>query len=201
MTALRSSFLPVLVILSLCLGFEGAAQACAFCGSKSYKITNVDHWASLRAKPSTKAQRLAKVPLDAEVVGTGGLQESPTHEWIQVFYNGQTGWIPMRYLAFSGIIGEPDSGQTKQKVGAIAKKPTGVANASSCGGIVRARPDTDSRKLASLRQGKRVEIFDRTGIWMNGFEWYRIAFGKRRGYQWGGILSADDKRAGSYVGC
>jgi len=57
--------------------------------------------------------------------------------------------------------------------------PAGGTNATSCGGIVRSRPDMASRKVTSLREGKRIEILEGTGVWMNGYEWYQIAFDGR----------------------
>lgn len=186
MTALRSLLLPLLMTMSLGLGFAGPAQACAFCGEPAYRIVNVKNWASLRATPSTRAARLAKVPLGEQVIKVGPSHYSLNREWINVWHNGETGWIPADYLAYDGIIGQPNSGGT---------------NASSCGGIVRARPDMGSRKVRSLREGQRVEILSGTGVWMNGYEWFHIDFDGRNGYQWGGILSADDQRPGSYVGC
>lgn len=186
MTPLRVFLAPLFLAVGLGLGFTSAAQACAFCGEPAYRIVNVKNWASLRAKPSTKAARLAKVPLDEQVIKIGPNHTTIYHEWINVWYAGQTGWIPTDYLQYDGIVGQPNSGGT---------------NATSCGGIVRSRPDMASRKVTSLREGKRIEILDGTGVWMNGYEWYQIAFDGRNGYQWGGILSADDQRSGSYVGC
>lgn len=191
MRFLRLFLIPAVLLVSL--GAAGSAQACAFCGLNMYQIVNVKNWASLRATPSTKAQRLVKVPRDETVVANGPTHQTIYHEWIQVHYDGRTGWIPTDYLQFIGVVGDPGVNSPQP--------PAGYDNATSCGGIVRSRPSMNSRRVTSLRQGKRIEILAPSGVWMNGYEWYRIAFDGRNGYQWGGILSADDQRQGSYIGC
>ncbi len=216
MAALRTIFMPLLIALSLGLplSYSGPAQACAFCGLDMYTIINVNNWASLRERPSRKARRLTKVPRGDQVIATGSYLDTVSTIWLEVFYDGETGWIPGDYLEFSGVFGEPvDQEDDSDYFGADGQDdgyplqptdigPQGYLNATSCGGVVRARPNMNSRKVASLREGKRIEIMERSGVWMNGYEWFRIGYNNNKvGYQWGGILSADDQRAGSYIGC
>lgn len=214
MAALRTLFMPLLIALTLALplSYSGPAQACAFCGSDIYKIINVNNWASLRERPSRQARRLAKVLRGDQVIATGDYRDTPSTIWLEVFYDGETGWIPGDYLEFVGVFGESvdqedDSDYYGDSDGQAPLQPTdigpqGYLNATSCGGVVRSRPNMNSRKIASLREGKRIEIMERSGVWMNGYEWFRIGYGNNKvGYQWGGILSADDQREGSYIGC
>jgi hypothetical protein len=201
MTAVRTLFMSLFLALGLGLplSYSSPAQACAFCGSDMYTIVNVNNWASLRERPSRKANRLAKVPRGDQVIATGTYRDTASAYWLEVFYGGETGWIPAQYLEFSGVFGEPADEPPLQPTDI---GPQGYLNATSCGGVVRSRPTMNSRKVASLREGKRIEIMERSGVWMNGYEWFRIGYNNNKvGYQWGGILSADDQRDGSYIGC
>jgi hypothetical protein len=71
----------------------------------------------------------------------------------------------------------------------------------SCGGKVRQAPTMDARQVGSLQNGDPITILERAGE-MNGYSWFRIRFGSRTGYQWGGILSAaNGNLPDAYVGC
>jgi hypothetical protein len=61
--------------------------------------------------------------------------------------------------------------------------------ARSWGGIVRAAPDDQAQRLASLREGEALTILAHTKVQLNGFEFFKIRYRESRtGYQWGGIL-------------
>jgi hypothetical protein len=61
--------------------------------------------------------------------------------------------------------------------------------AKSWGGVVRAGPGMDHRKLASLQEGDPIAILENAGAEMNGYPWFKIRYGRdKTGYQWGGII-------------
>lgn len=61
--------------------------------------------------------------------------------------------------------------------------------AGSWGGIVRSGPGMEHARVASLREGERVELLYNTGIMRDGYPWFLIRFrGGQLGFQWGGIL-------------
>ena len=88
-----------------------------------------------------------------------------------------------------------DGGHTCTRVGAHAKTPPpqnhGVTlprKAKSWGGIMRAGPGMNYRKLASLREGEWIMILERTDTFMGDYPWFKIKARGRIGYKWGGIL-------------
>ncbi|EAU40019.1 hypothetical protein FP2506_02220 [Fulvimarina pelagi HTCC2506] len=59
----------------------------------------------------------------------------------------------------------------------------------SYGGILRGGPETGARRLASLYDGQPIEILENTGVWMDGYEWYRVRTDENLiGFHWGGIF-------------
>ena len=72
---------------------------------------------------------------------------------------------------------------------------------ASLGGIVRAGPGMNTAKVASLREGDRVQIMHDTEQVMNGYNWFQIKFRGRSGYQWGGIMCSEDPLPGIYARC
>ena len=65
--------------------------------------------------------------------------------------------------------------------------------AGSWGGKVRSGPSMQSRQVGSLRNGDPVQLLEDTGVFMNGYPWWRIQYRNgRRGFQWGGILCGYD---------
>jgi hypothetical protein len=74
-----------------------------------------------------------------------------------------------------------------QNPGSTAALP---APGKSYGGIVRAGPSRSSARLGALPEGERVMILADTGVTWNDYNWFRIRFRGRVGYQWGGILCA-----------
>lgn len=71
----------------------------------------------------------------------------------------------------------------------------------SLGGVVRSKPDMGSRKVASLKEGERIEIVEDTGVSMNGYSWFKIRWKGKTGYHWGGIFCADAALNGVFEVC
>lgn len=71
----------------------------------------------------------------------------------------------------------------------------------SFGGAFRAGPSTDSRQIGSLRKGHKITILENAGSEMNGFDWIKIRFNGRTGYQWGGVICSQAKVKGIYQTC
>lgn len=71
----------------------------------------------------------------------------------------------------------------------------------SLGGIVRAEPNMASARVASLPEGEFVQILESTHINMDGYDWFKIEFKGRTGYQWGGIMCSDDPLPGIFQKC
>lgn len=96
------------------------------------------------------------------------------------------------------------SGRPSQNGGATADSSGGgdlPTPGRSCGGKVRRAPEMNSRQIGSLQNGDPITIIERAGE-MNGYSWFKIRFGSRTGYQWGGILSAaNGGLPDAYVGC
>ncbi|MBJ3775265.1 SH3 domain-containing protein [Acuticoccus mangrovi] len=68
----------------------------------------------------------------------------------------------------------------------------------SYGGNVRARPSARSHRVAGLGDGTPIRILENTGVHLNGYDWFLIAWRGGRGYQWGGILCADRPIRGAF---
>lgn len=65
----------------------------------------------------------------------------------------------------------------------------------SYGGRVRSGPDMESSSVVSLREGERIRILENTGIWFDGYIWYRITSRHGEGFHWGGIFCAETDQA------
>jgi hypothetical protein len=61
----------------------------------------------------------------------------------------------------------------------------------SHGGILRSGPGMNFRKLASLQQNDWLEILEDTGVWFDGYKWFRVQSPMGTGYHWGGIFCVD----------
>lgn len=93
----------------------------------------------------------------------------------------------------------PEVNADKQAAPAAPALPR---SAQSWGGIVRAGPGTRFRRIGSLKKGDVVTLLEDTGVRLNGYTWFKIEFGGRTGYQWGGILCAEDSALpGAYQVC
>ena len=75
--------------------------------------------------------------------------------------------------------------------------------AGSWGGIVRSGPSQGNARLASLREGERVQLLFNTGIMWNDYPWFLIRFRDGQlGFMWGGILcSRGAQVTGTYERC
>jgi len=63
----------------------------------------------------------------------------------------------------------------------------------SYGGVVRAGPGMDTRRLDSLPEGASITIIRRTDASMNGYDWFEIQQSNGNlGYQWGGIMCSEN---------
>ncbi len=59
----------------------------------------------------------------------------------------------------------------------------------SLGGKVRRGAGLQYEQTDSLPYGEPVILLERTGVMMDGFEWFRIEYSEGlTGYQWGGIM-------------
>ena len=71
----------------------------------------------------------------------------------------------------------------------------------SLGGVVRSKPNMNAKKVASLKEGERIEIIEDTGVAMNGYTWFKIRWKGKTGYHWGGIFCADAGLPGVFEVC
>jgi hypothetical protein len=72
----------------------------------------------------------------------------------------------------------------------------------SYGGKVRNGPGMQYQQVGSLREGDAIDILNGTGVFMNGYEWFRIRFrGGSIGYQWGGIICSQKPNPGIFQVC
>lgn len=71
----------------------------------------------------------------------------------------------------------------------------------SLGGIMRKGPAMGSAKVASLKEGERIEILEDTGVEMNGYRWFKIRVRGRTGFQWGGIMCSNAEVPGMFQVC
>lgn len=70
----------------------------------------------------------------------------------------------------------------------------------SLGGIMRGAPSMSSPKLASLTEKSGITLLERAGT-MDGYDWFKIEFHGRIGYQWGGIMCSDQAISGVLQKC
>lgn len=62
----------------------------------------------------------------------------------------------------------------------------------SLGGKVRSGPGMGYAPVGSLKYGTPIAIVRRTGVTMDGYEWFQIEWGKgNRAFQWGGIMCSN----------
>ena len=76
------------------------------------------------------------------------------------------------------------SGEKARAAGRAGKFPVG---GQSLGGIVRSAPSQSAAKIASLAEGAPLTIVARDVKW-DGYDWFKVTFDGRTGYQWGGIM-------------
>lgn len=73
----------------------------------------------------------------------------------------------------------------------------------SLGGVLRSGPGMEYGKVASMKDGDPIEIVEDTGVWFNGYKWYRVSTRKGDGYHWGGIfcVNLDTQITGIFDKC
>lgn len=126
------------------------------------------------------AGNISAVILGGLNAGSGVAQTGYTSDgWIQVQYNGSTGYIWGDYIS------------TKQPV--LTKNGSGTMYATA-GVNVRDTYSSDGAILGGLAKGQGVEI---TGTTTNG--WIRVKFGGATGYVYGDYLSWSEPIADTYV--
>jgi hypothetical protein len=82
-------------------------------------------------------------------------------------------------------------------VGLVA---AGQARAEQAVGLLP-MPGMASARLTALHEGYHIEILENAGASMNGYDWFKIRYGGRIGYQWGGIMCSKAPLAGIYQTC
>ena len=135
-------------ILAEYLAVEQSAAA-------SMYVVNCEEWVSLRAAPDTSAERLAKVPLGAEVTGC----VSAANGFIACSYAGQAGYILDDHLSDSRVGGRYDRTLADEPfAGARVVIEAGV---TAAGEAVRASAYAEDGALLWRRElatGQRTEL-------------------------------------------
>ena len=70
----------------------------------------------------------------------------------------------------------------------------------SLGGIMRSGPSMSAARLTSLSEKSGITLLERAGT-MDGYDWFKIEFHGRIGYQWGGIMCSDEAISGIFQKC
>lgn len=122
--------------------------------------------------------------------------------FIHEYPNGDA-WMDASFRADKQCKNNHDYGSNEPPGEQEPNPPPGPIEAASWGGIVRDGPGRNYRKLGSLEQGEHVMLLENTSVMEDGYPWWRIEFwGRREGYQWGGILcSLDEPMEGVYETC
>jgi hypothetical protein len=59
---------------------------------------------------------------------------------------------------------------------------------------IRAKPDTASKRVASLAMGSNVTILQNAGVFREGFFWFEIEYAPgKTGFMWGALLCTNDE--------
>lgn len=93
--------------------------------------------------------------------------------------------------------GTPPTAQPRRTGTAEGKFPMG---GQSLGGIMRSAPSMSSAKVMSLSEGAGITLIARAGT-MDGYDWFKISFRGRSGYQWGGIMCSEAPIRGIFQQC
>jgi hypothetical protein len=70
----------------------------------------------------------------------------------------------------------------------------------SLGGIMRSGPSQSSARVASLGEGVEITIMGRGPMW-DGYNWFKVDYQGRTGFQWGGIMCSQNPIAGIHQQC
>jgi len=73
----------------------------------------------------------------------------------------------------------------------------------SYGGQLRKGPGMEFGKLASILKGDQVEVIEDTGVWFDGYKWFKVRTPRGTGYHWGGIfcITGDSAVDGVFDNC
>ena len=73
----------------------------------------------------------------------------------------------------------------------------------SYGGVLRMGPGMEFAKQASIAEGDQVEVLADTGVWMDGYKWFKVRTPQGVGYHWGGIFCITGQQVpdGVYMNC
>ncbi len=75
--------------------------------------------------------------------------------------------------------------------------------AQSWGGALRASPNKNSKKLATLKEGDKITILAKSSAApFQNYPWFKVSYRGRTGYHWGGIICPKGKSIpGTYKVC
>lgn len=65
---------------------------------------------------------------------------------------------------------------------------------------MRGAPSMSAPRLASLTEKSGITLLERAGT-MDGYDWFKIEFHGRIGYQWGGIMCSAEAISGVLQKC
>ncbi|MGY6707460.1 MAG: DUF4189 domain-containing protein [Rhizobiaceae bacterium] len=99
-----------------------------------------------------------------------------------------------------------------QRIACVASSPSMPAlghdagaigiHGQSLGGNLRAGPGTQYERLDSLAEETLLMIDGNAGVAFDGYDWFEVSYGGRRGYKWGGILCSEGEHVnGLYSQC
>ena len=73
----------------------------------------------------------------------------------------------------------------------------------SYGGQLRKGPGMEFAKQASILKGDQVEVLEDTGVWSDGYKWFKVRTPRGTGYHWGGIfcITGDQPAEGVFDNC
>lgn len=190
----RTVFLFFLVLL-LALPSAGLAEAWTFIeswdaseseasGSETFGTTlyvvNCEEYVSLRARPDTGAEALARIPLGAAVTGYGDAGNG----FSEVAYQGLTGYVLSSYLGSSA------------PAAAEAKSAAETMYVVNCREYVtlRADPSTSAAAMTQIPLGASVLAYGGEGDFM------RVEYEGLRGYVLSEYLDYSPMSFGAYLG-
>jgi hypothetical protein len=102
-----------------------------------------------------------------------------------------------RFWTIAALVGLVAAGQARAEPGGGLLPMPG----KSLGGVVRAAPGMASARLTALHEGYDIEILENAAVSMNGYDWFKIRYGGRIAYQWGGVMCSKAPLAGIYQTC
>lgn len=79
----------------------------------------------------------------------------------------------------------------KQLTKTIAKPKSLENTGRSYGGKIRSGPGVKYRQTGSLFYNNKIKIIADSGISFNGYNWFKVEYGNKTGYQWGGLICSN----------